>query len=275
MAQQAISSSGKFLIPTDTTSNLSVHSAVSAELPEPRPIAPAECAPDTFRIAVAISDGDNMSIPTNRYVAEEYWLSEDRGEYPMGWSLAVGLPLLAPAMARFYVDGLTEADELVAAFGIGYVYPTLLPDAGPFLDMSFEMMPRFGMTTMWQLDVGLYYPGAALWDDLSTAYSDGIIGGVLLGFFGVLPEGYLVDEQLPVLKPGNQYEDTPEILEGRLRATLESWRRTGNQSFAFASAGVWTMNYAGLLDMFRSLDEEDDVTFMTPGQLLHCLAEEL
>ena len=274
MAQQAISSSGKFLIPTDTTSNLSVHSAVSAELPEPRPIEPVECAFDTFRIAVAISDGDNMSIPTNRYVSTDYWLSESRGELPMGWSLAVGLPLLAPAMARFYTDGLTEVDELVAAFGIGYVYPTLLPDPAPYLEMSFEMMPHLGMTTMWHLDIGLYDRGEGLWDALSAAYVAGVLKGLILGFMGQESETYLMGEGLPVVQPGSQYEDTPTDMAARVRTDLESWRSHGGRNFAFVSAGIWTNSFAGLLDAFLPLAQEEDVTFMTPGQLLHCLAEE-
>jgi hypothetical protein len=274
-AVRALSYAGKFLVPSDTTANLSVHSAIRAAVPAPRPVAPAPCARGTLRVVVAISDGDNLAIPLNRYIAERYWLAPDRGDVPVGWSLAPGLVLLAPAIAAFYAGGRAEAEELVGMLGIGYAHPTALPDPSYFLERSFDALARFGMTALWQLDAVLDVDrDAPIWESLSQAFAERRVRGVLLGYIGAgTPAPFWTRTGMPVLPASNRYEDTPAEIEERIRGALAAWR-AGGPDVLFLSAAVWNNDFTGLAGVIRRMRAESELTFLTPSRALECLANQ-
>jgi hypothetical protein len=279
-AVRALSSAGKFLVPSDTTPNLSVHAALRVPLPAPPPPSPAPCAKGTLRVAIAVSDGDNLAIPLGRYLSPRYWHSPDRGGVPLGWSLGPGLADLAPAVAAYYAESRTDADELVAMLGIGYAHPSALPDPERFLDASAAAMARLGMTTLWQLDavLELERTGRA-WDALARAYAERRLGGLLLGYGAVFAEGGTGVPApgrtggLPVLLSAGRYEDAPADLERRVQAARAAWR-AGGPDVVFFGASVWTNDLAGLAPVLRRLQAEPDLTILTPAQALACVAGE-
>jgi len=279
-AVTALSTAGKYLVPSDTTPNLSVHSAIRATLPQPDPVGPADCGAGTLRVAVAISDGDNLGLPVNRYIAEEYWLHAERGTVPMGWSVAPALVHLAPAIAGHYMEQRGSTDELVSMLGIGYAHPTSLPDHGPFLAASFEASELHGMISLWLLDPALQWADLdqPIWDDLSSGASEHGLSGLLLGYGSVAggseaapPDPWRTQAGTPVLLAANEYEDTPELIEQRIRDALVAWRGGGTADVLFLRAAAWNNDFAGLVQALDNLAGESQLTLLTPSQLLGCL----
>ena len=274
----AISSSGKFLNPTSNVSNLSVHSAVPAELPKPQPVEPVDCAKGSLRVAIAITDGDNLLLPLHWYVSERYWLSPERGNFPIGWSLSPALISLAPGIADYYLTERSERDEFVGLLGIGYAHPTELPDTTFFLDASFDAFERLGMTSLWFIDPNLDPSDTEnpIWEETSRGYTESSLAGLLLGFFNftgsVLPDPFRTPSGMPVILSGNTYFDGPDDIEGRIQAALDAWRGGGPDVF-FICANAWINDLGSIAGVVGNLADEGDLTFMTPSQLLKCLEE--
>ncbi|MBI3179601.1 MAG: hypothetical protein HYZ27_08055, partial [Deltaproteobacteria bacterium] len=194
-AVEAISATGKFLIPSDSSSNLSVHAAVRPALPAARSLADAGCSPGRLRVAIAISDGDNLAVPVNRYIGFGYWLAPERGQFPLGWSLTPALATLAPGIAATYLANRTDRDELVGMIGIGYANQTALPDPTYFLAATYDALAASRMSSLWLIDLALVVRELnpeghdRVWAAVSAAYAQGRLDGVVHGYnyFGSLP----------------------------------------------------------------------------------------
>ncbi|MCM8767315.1 MAG: hypothetical protein NC921_00840 [Candidatus Omnitrophica bacterium] len=78
-------------------------------------------------ISFIISDGDAFHWDLS--FQSKQWFSKNRGEIPLGWELQLLLLDYAPSIWNYYLETSTENDEiLAAASGIGYIFPTEMPE---------------------------------------------------------------------------------------------------------------------------------------------------
>jgi len=275
LAVVALSERGKFLIPSDTTSNLSFHVSV---VPSTRRNSSKKEIKDTvfckkdnkLYVTVAITDGDNLIIPTNRYIWENFWNSPERGKIPMGFSLSLALFSVAPAVGEFYLSTRTEKDELIGMLGIGYVHPSVYPDKNFFFSRSFQEMKDASIRTFWTLDPEFMRQTTSLWDSLAESMVDGFPLGVLVGYFSLRgPHYFRTTKGIPVLLPISAYEDTPSHLAERVREILHTppsqW-----PPVVFLSASSWNNPVDELVSVLKPLTEEG-VNFLLPGEALGCV----
>lgn len=271
-AVMTLSQAGKFLVPTDTTPNLSFHVAAVPERPvvySPATATASPCRHDRLNVTIAISDGDNLAMPVNRYIWSSYWGSGSRGDMPMGWSLSLALKSLAPAIADYYFSTASPDDEIVGMLGIGYAHPSYYSDRAFFFSKSFQRMGELGLDTFWTLDISMDDPDSAIWNDVE----ENIAGGRPTGFFvgySDMPIGYFRTPQgIPVLMPINDYEDTPSVLASRLTDILAQ-PQSAWPPIVFLMASSWTNSMDGLVGDLKPL-EAQGVNYLTPSQAFRCV----
>lgn len=273
LALRTISSSGQFLVPTDTVSNLSVHSAIVPQAPAHVPDLPAIdeaiCSAGTDRFTLAISDADNMAIPINRYVRPDYWPSEKRGVLPVGWSIGLSLKALGPAAMDYYLRTSAPNDEWISMIGIGYALPAYHATPEDFLRLSFSTAEILGLRTSWFLDVPLLSPDEPAWTTIAGVASEFGLDGLLIGYIE-FPDvkSFQYDENHWALVAASQYEDTPQVFADRVRKVLAG-QSSRNDPVTFLSASVWSNTYDGLAESLVPLQDEGAV-FLTPSQALRC-----
>lgn len=276
-----LSQAGLFLVPSDTTRNLSYHVAVAAGAARERAPAPATdvapCQADQLNVVVAISDGDNLNVPLNRYRAGDRWDSARRGELPMGWSIAPSLAVLAPAAWDRYATTAGAADELVGIIGYGYGAPAVMADPETFYRESFAAMDELGLTTFWSLGGGLEAEGSAGWSvldaaaDGSGAAGSGVPHQVLAGYGNGTgePTQFWSAAGRPAFTSGVSYDDGPAQIAAHL-ATLQARAPADRPLVSFVSASLWRNTYDQLVDALRPLADAG-VRFLTPAEAAACL----
>ncbi|MBI2889848.1 MAG: hypothetical protein HYY13_03580 [Nitrospirae bacterium] len=273
---KALSEAGLFLVPTDTTSNLSVHVAVLpasgiSNLRSQIENSGGACDPHAANVLVAISDGDNLTIPLNRYTWSDYWPSPKRGRLPLGWSLGLSLRTLAPAAADYYLSTASTSDEWVSMVGLGYALPSYHQFADPFLNEGFALASELGIRSTWFLDVPLLSPGARMWATIADRLAPYPDHQLLVGYLA-----FPGQERMIEFAPGrrallatNQYEDTPEVLAQRVREYLNT-DPSARAPVLFLSASVWSNRLDGLVDALTPLASEG-ARFLTPSSASACL----
>jgi len=269
-----LSKNGKFLIPSDSTSNLSFHVSVLPSSTENFPYNPksstGSCKKDSLNVTVAITDGDNLVIPANWYVWQNFWRSPVRGRLPIGWSFSLALNSIVPAIANYYLSTRTENDELVGMLGIGYVHPSFYPDRDFFFSNSFLIMGDLKLGTFWTLDPLLLNPEAPTWESLSKNTMYGFPSGVLSGYFPLWgPKYFKTTTGIPVLVPISIYGDTPAVLVNRIRDILNK-SKSEWPPVVFLSASAWDNPIEELLTSLEPLQKEG-VNFLLPSQALKCV----
>ncbi|HET8929070.1 MAG TPA: GxGYxYP domain-containing protein [Acidimicrobiales bacterium] len=272
-----LSQSGRFLVPTDTTDNLSFHIAVAADRsrtvlrPMDGPV--ASCDATQVNVVVATSDGDNMVIPEAYLPSDAQWGSANRGTLPIGWGITPATAVLMPAVWDWYAQHATGADEVVGLVGLGYSAPSLMPDPSAFLTDSNVLAEQLGVDTVWSLDLLLSDPTAPGWDAIAAA-------NVATGWH---PEGMLLNYQrfgsvtsftaagMPVFAAQSTDYDVgaPAIAAhiDTLLATPAEERSLVN----FFPATVWNATYDQLLAALAPYADQG-VRFLTPREAFACIS---
>jgi hypothetical protein len=151
-----ISRSGKYLIPSADSTNLTVHSSFATK-PQSPPWDDHAKAPDLTKTYVAflISDGDSMGH-NEQFLRTHHWDNPDRfapDAVPVGISISPWLSVDAPRIYDFYVHGLRPNEVLVSGpSGAGYVYPQLHSDLPGYLAMTKTRLDSAGLRAVWVLD---------------------------------------------------------------------------------------------------------------------------
>jgi hypothetical protein len=276
VALAALASTDLVLVPTDTTRNLSFHVAVGADLPRRRIPAPdltdvEPCLPETLNVVVGVTDGDNLNVPLNHFLRDANWDHPRRGELPIGWSMAPGLAVLAPAAWDLYVDEATPNDELVAMIGWAYGAPALLTDPGAFYEHSFALMDELGLTTFWSLGGGLETPGASYWDAFDTAAGDGVPHSVLVGYGNGTGAAFHSPAGRPAFTSRAVYSETPAQIAGHVQGLLAT-DPADRPLVNFLSATNWSNPVGSLIEVLAPF-EDQGVRFLTPAQAAACMPE--
>lgn len=267
---------GRYLVPTDTTANLSFHQAVGgdqrAKPAATRPVV-APCSADTVNVVLSFSDGDNLVIPESYYQGGDHWNSPRRGELPIGWGLSPAASVLMPAIYDTYVGGTTEADEIVDIMGLGYSVPSLMPDGASFVADDMRLRSALGLRSHWALDALLSDPAAKGWGNVvaAAAQTGAPPDGMLLNYETWPGPGFFhAPDGMPVLASRVQgYDNGASDIAAQIQALVDG-PASARSLVNFFAVTVWYSSYASLADAMAPLQAEG-VRFLTPAQAFACL----
>jgi len=283
VAVATLSSANLFLVPTDTTKNLSFHVAVGAgkartkAAPPPDPASVAPCDADTVNVVVALTDGDNMNVPITRFSEAQNWGSAQRGGLPLGWSIGPDLAILAPSVWDAYALEATPNDELVGMIGYAYAAPALLPDPDDFYRSSFALMDELGMTTFWSLGGGLDAAASANWSVFDAAADAGVDPGtgtpkgVLVGYGNGIGSQFWSPAGRPAFTSRTVYEEGTDEIVAHVHA-LQATPVADRPLVSFLSATNWHNPAQSLITKLAPLEAEG-VRFLTPAEATACLPD--
>lgn len=276
IAVERASSTGKYLVPTSQVSNLSFHSAVLGQSPllpveqkEPASIPALDTS--KVNVAICITDGDNLQVPIMQYPTDGYWISENRGAMPLGWSMGVSLSTLAPGIWEYYRSSIRTNDEIVSIMGIAYVHASTLPEPEEYFHATFSSMADMRLNTLWSLDSSLAITDEPLWEVLENAPAREALEGVVVGYGPSIDKAFRRETGTPVLITQNGYSDNAQIIKERIERILaldESERSPVN----FLMSTNWNSSADELYATLKPL-EEQGVRFLTPAQALALMPE--
>ncbi len=140
---------------SDFYSNLEVWVSLHNAQPALPVIQPTSPTPDPSKIYVSftMSEGDNLQYIQERLLV--LWQDPNRGAIPIGWPIPAVLREAAPTLLDYYARTATPVDEFLAGpSGVGYMYPSVWPDAqlSLFLAHTGRLMQSMNLTTLEVLD---------------------------------------------------------------------------------------------------------------------------
>lgn len=142
-----LSRNGKFLVPTDNFTNLSVWTAFAPSakrLPAGPPPPPLDR--EATYAALVMSDGDNLCTYQNYW--PNYWKALKDRSAPVGWTMGPTLRDLAPPIYDYAVAHLPYGHTVGSGVsGVGYMavdqFGKALPDPGAALDRFVSMTEKW------------------------------------------------------------------------------------------------------------------------------------
>ena len=149
VAYLSASGRGLFLNASDDYNNGSVWASLPqpAGLAQPSPVAilPAN---NTIYVAMAASDGDNLSIVEHQDY--QHWTQgQFLGAVPMAWTISPGMIYNSPGIISTFYNYLPQSQEMMAGpSGVGYGTSTTGSDVSPFADLTNGFMTMEGMSTV-------------------------------------------------------------------------------------------------------------------------------
>lgn len=117
----------------------------------------SEVKPGKIYVAISLSDGDNVQFDMNSLYSV-FKTAKNRGDVPVGVTLAACLQELNPPLLEFYYKNMTQNDELTAGpSGFQFIYGDHYSRNGNFdewLDMTKNWLATAGFHSahLWQTD---------------------------------------------------------------------------------------------------------------------------
>src|SRR5438309_11668759 len=240
-----ISRSGKALIPSADSTNLTVHASFQAAPQSPRwddHVQVADAA-KTY-VAFLISDGDNLGY-NQQGLRTLHWDDPARfapGAVPIGYSISPWLAVYAPRIYDFYVHGLRSSEVLVSGpSGAGYVYPQLHSDLDGYLTTSKDRLAFAGLRGVWILDNAYLASPSPV---ITQRYAKTLRPSVIFSDYG----GYVVSNPPPVSFSDGVpvvhalWGDSVGNTVARVRASAAAY--AGRPAFVLVALSTGTMSYA-------------------------------
>lgn len=151
---------GKFLVPTDWHTNLSVWTGWNPRttLKQPEVVEPT-FDPTQRYLTILVSDGDNMNLWLDFMPSHRYWRSPQRGKFPVAWTMGPAMLELHAPLLDYYYPSMTANDSFgCAVSGLGYMYPQHYGSA--FGEHHDEILKRYLQMTnrfVQKLDMNWYW----------------------------------------------------------------------------------------------------------------------
>ncbi len=257
MSVRALSESNRSMVATNTAGNLSVYSRFTAPVQHPRwDETPRSPEGGKTYVALAVTDGDNVAYDLER-MRVRYWDDPLRGTIPLGFSVSVWLPRLAPLAWEYYVRTMTDQECFVAGpSGAGYAYPSEIPDLQAYLALTNQMMSEAGLSGVWILDHNTLYPPST---PIVSAYVKALSPSIILAQYGGFPAAQasppavaLVDG-VPVAHAARATTVEGAVSAIEATAAAESPAGRTGAKFAFVALDAWTMSYQAAHEIMSRL----------------------
>lgn len=259
-----ISASGKELVPSSDSANLTVHGSYP---PVPQhPVwddTPREPDAGKTYVGFVITDGDNLGWDQQR-LRVHHWDDPLRGDIPVGVSISPLLATHAPRIYDYYVRTATPNEIFVAGpSGGGYTYPGLNPDLDGYLERTKPLMDLAGLRVPWILDWGY---AASPTPETTRRYVEKLDPAAILADYGGWiqpnPPEISFSGDVPVLHAawGENVENTVSRIRGASFVQLQ------RQPYAFVFVALVTssMSYEKAMDVMKRLAEPFQEGFDTP-----------
>jgi hypothetical protein len=241
---------GKFLVGSNYSGNLTVHSGMKIDKSSLKQKIKLEnpVLEDKVYITFVYSDGDNMQYAMN-FMLEYLWLDDARGSIPIGWTIPPLMLDLAPDILEYYYKTATDNDYFVGPpSGIGYIYPdyyniTLL---GDLLNLTRPYFELLHLRTIWLL-------GASKTEAL-TLYAEKLsLATIFLDYsrYGS-PKPQIVNG-VPVFKC-YAWANTPDEMVKILNSVAHDIAY--RPLFIFVGVDVWSITPSELLYVVENLSED-------------------
>lgn len=277
LVEYALAEHGKFMVPTNTVPNLSVHAGIPIR---PMPAIDQWSDPPDIKgklgVVLAFTDGDNLHLEAEYYPRREYWEHPRRGEVRVAWSLAPQLYELAPAMLRYYYQTRTENDFFITLSGAGYTFPSSFSDPEFFSSVSIDYMRLAQMDVIWNLDPKLYlaldkWSIARILDPMDP---EGYIKGVLAGY---APPLHRRDWIVPPGHPPIMFSKPFYFTTTRDRIIRMIKRHAAlvpkRGRVVFYGLNNWEIDYDDLLEISRQLSHRTDIVFLSPQEAIQTIGK--
>jgi putative glycoside hydrolase with GxGYxYP motif/GxGYxY motif-containing protein len=246
-----ISRSGKFLIPSASSTNLTVHSRFRPRAEHPRwDERPRTADPGKTYVTFILSDGDSLGY-NQHGLRTRHWDDRARGSIPMGISISPWLAVLEPRIYRYYVRTIKPSDVLIAGpSGAGYIYPQLHPDLGGYLAQSRRIMGLAGLRPVWILDNGY---AASPSPEIVQQYVDALHPPAIFADYGGWaqpnPPAVSFTDGVPVVHAlwG------PDVGSTVQKVRLAALTYPGRPAFVFVGLITWSMGYSQAREVMKEL----------------------
>ncbi len=272
-----VGESSNFVVASDNSSNLSLYSSSNtAPLPAPNNNPPKiTYNPNDKYISFIISDGDNLQLVTNLANDVNWWGSQYRGEFPVGWTIPPAMYYLEPDVWNYFMQSATANDQFaVGPSGIGYVFGTVVNEQQQ-QDYLSAFMKATGIST-----TCIFGDGTQDWQDSSgnvSAYIQGYLNNpAVTGAFFSQFTGWMAQtsyqtqwyNEKPVV-PENIYLN-PSDGTDTVDAALNTVKNASDGSFfsvyAIRNGGDNTMSW---LNQLNSGLEGTNIKVVFPSQLIN------
>jgi len=177
---------GVMSIPSDWALNLSVLSGFSAGIYSQN-TAQATNEENVHYVTFYVSDGDNLQWTLNRGNEDDWWGSQSRGNFALGWTMPPGMIDLSPSVLDWYYESATPNDNfIVGPSGSGFIYPESYPASE--LDLHTQRLNDY----MGKLDMGIVavigrnsFNNTSIWDKYTMQSNiDGLFYYEWTSYFG-------------------------------------------------------------------------------------------
>jgi hypothetical protein len=271
IVEYALADYGKYMIPTNTVPNLTVHSGIPVE---PLPEFDQWTEPPEIRgklgVAFAFTDGDNLHLEAEYYPKKNYWEHPRRGEIKVTWSMAPQLYELAPAMLRYYYQTRTENDFFITLSGAGYTFPSSYSDQAFFRSASLQYMKLSHMDVLWNLDPKLYlvldkWSVARVLDPMGTDYIRGHLHGYAPPLHRrdwIIPPGH---PPLMFSRPF-YFLTTKQRLIKLIKYDAALTPKRGR--VVFYGLNNWEIDYGDLLEITERFSHRKDIILLSPQEAI-------
>lgn len=263
-----------FTVPSDHAWNLSVFSGVQSDSLYQRTHTEEMQANDSVHtVTFVMSDGDNIQWILNDFTINENWFgSQLRGQFDMGWTISPSLVELAPTVLdRVYRDAATGSGRDYFVCGVsggGYFYPSYYADLGTHCDRlnSYLKAADLNIVTILEYRRGFFIPEIL---DNYTRQSQ-IIGCFYLDYaqYDYYAGKIIWSSGKPVVSAKfNLWGsfDTPEYIATSINRL--SHNRTGPAAYSFINVHPWSTS---LEDVQRTISLFDgDVQVVTPEEFIN------
>lgn len=270
IVEYTLAETSKFMVPTDLVPNLTVHSGIPIKpLPELHQWTAAPDLAGKLGVVFAMTDGDNLFAQAEHYLRPDWWLTPDRGQIKVAWSVAPELYELAPGIMRYYYETRTPNDFFVALSGAGYTFTSALKNQEYFKTISREYLRLTGLDVLWTLDPPLYFPVSkwALGKVLGPPMGDDdYLKGVLAGYAAPLhfQNWWQAPGYPPLLYCQTNYYVPIDSLVNTIKSEAAHVPRRGK--LVFYGLNVWAISYQDLLSIQRRLLPRPDIVFISPQE---------
>lgn len=265
-AQKILNERSKWLIPTDNTQNLSVHSGVPANIeslrdlapnPAPEPALGLEEIESHLVLTAALSDYDNYQVPL--HVGRHFWDQSTRGTLPLTWGIPGTALTLAPGMVEYFYSTRTPNDDFMLPTALGYFTPSLYEDLDWIAAETTKAMCELGLDVMYPLDSinGMAEFGDAYRKSLIPFTDEFDMQGFFLNYFANGEGcGITGPNRVPYCYTSTSYSDGEGAITKRIEEALAS-REEGKPSFLFLGLNGWHYHPDRVLAEYKALSVED------------------
>jgi hypothetical protein len=251
---------GKYFIPTSRVPNLSILST----FPQTEDVDMGEGADgevvleNKHYVAIGVEDGDNIAFLHDRMA--KGWLSSERGELPLTWSISPYAGEFAPPFLDYYYSTKSSKDAfMMAPSGAGLVFPGFLPEGAldRYMQLTEGYVDDLNFSFAWVLNSYRTYE-VDYSDELLDRYARMGFQGLVLDYDDMpWHDQYVIagdrDDNAPAVRSTQLWESV-DNLQAKMDVAKDAYPE--RPLFTMLAYNPWSISLGELGDVLDDLDCE-------------------